>query len=354
MKINNVSHNNMSTWQITHTVNTLTTVNNKFDILKTLNNHINSDIKKCNIFILDKSYSFNTNYKTYFSEYVVETGEMNIEVDKICNMGNLVTMECNDDIMNINILFDLYKKLSSIINKNLKYRLKKEYLQEAYKLLFEKNLDLARSILLDRAKEQICDTFERRISPDYLKMKKIVEECEKANNDKKIIKRHEQVNDEYECKFEYLFNSCTRPIVGIFDNQTHKFTIINADQMYMNGEEAKSQIRLKEITKNSPVMMAFIVAGVMGGVMAYLAYRNHNVNSFFEYEDILNIPSNRKDAINNIFLNEDDSFFDNNNKSKKVDEKIMNLATDTYSRLEGVTDSKKVSIDYKMNIEIKE
>ena len=55
---------NMSNWQITHTLDTLTTVNNKFDILDKMNQIINQGIDKKNIFVTDKSFLISTNYKT--------------------------------------------------------------------------------------------------------------------------------------------------------------------------------------------------------------------------------------------------------------------------------------------------
>ena len=69
LEIHNINDINMSTWQITHTVNTLTTVNNKFDILKRLNVYINSGIKKSNIFIMDKSYLFDYKCRSYLSKW---------------------------------------------------------------------------------------------------------------------------------------------------------------------------------------------------------------------------------------------------------------------------------------------
>lgn len=346
LEIHNINDINMSTWQITHTVNTLTTVNNKFDILKRLNVYINSGIKKSNIFIMDKSYLFNTNYCSYFKMLGEDKNQaQKIEIDKIYNMGKIISMECNDEIKNINILFEINRKLSSILNLHFKCRLNKKYLMDSYFTLFEKDLNGAIDCLYEGAEEQICNIFERRINPDYVNMQKIIEDCKKIATDKHILAKFYQTKGEYEQKFGYYFNSCARPIVGIYDEKRHSFLIINADHIYQNGEESSSQIKLKKITKNSPVLLAFTVVGVMGAVMGYLAYRNHNVNTVVDDCDIFDVPDDRKDALQNIIKNNENSILDVN-KNENVDEKILELAIDTYGKLEGVTDSKKVKIEY--------
>lgn len=51
LELRSIKEYNMSNWQITHTVDTMTMVNNKFDILNKVNNLISSGVKKKNIFI---------------------------------------------------------------------------------------------------------------------------------------------------------------------------------------------------------------------------------------------------------------------------------------------------------------
>lgn len=126
--------------------------------------------------------------------------------------------------------------------------------------------------------------------------------------------------------------------------------IVNADQIYQSGEESKSQIRLRTITKNSPVMIAFTVVGVMGNVMGYLAYRNHKVNVVIDNDDIFDMPTDRKEALKNIIENDSNSILNTNESKKEIDNKILGLAIDTYGKLEGVTDRKRVQIDYSIEV----
>lgn len=64
--LKSVTDINMSNWQITKTLDTMTMVNNKFVILSIINNLINEGIDKKDIFVTDKSFLISTNYKTYF------------------------------------------------------------------------------------------------------------------------------------------------------------------------------------------------------------------------------------------------------------------------------------------------
>lgn len=345
--IRNTNDINMSNWQITHTVNTLTTVNNKFDILKRLNTYINLGIERKNIFIIDKSYLFTINYSTYFGGQNINQGQaQNVDIEKIYNMGKLVSMECNEDIKNINILFEVNKKIGSILNRHFRCRLSKSYLNNAYKMLFEEGVSQAIDILYEGATEQISEIFARRIEPDYANMQIIIQECNDVKKDKRIFSKYYQEKSEYEHKFEYYFNSCARPIIGIYDDELHSFLIINADHIYQSGEEAESQIKLNSITKNSPVLLAFTVVGVMGSVMGYLAYRNHKVNTVVDNSDIFDVPSDRKEALKNIIKSEDNNMLNDDTNNTKVDNKILGLAVYTYGKLEGVTDNKRVKIEY--------
>ncbi len=350
LTIKNHDEVNMSNWQITHTVNVLTTVNNKFDILNKLNSYINNGVDKSNIFIFDKSFSFNTNYKTYFSKK--ESEFEYLDIVKICHMGKIISMQPSEQIMEINILCDFYRAINSVINNNFKRRFRAMYLHEGYAVLCKQGLKKALEKLYESARTQIFDIYERRLKPDYDEMNKILQEVEKCYEKDlvKIVKKYTKWNEECAHKFEHYFNSCARPVAGIYDKETHRFEIINADQMYKNGEESEKQIKLNSISKNSPAILVFSVVGVMGAVMAYLAYRNHKVDSIIDDEDMLDVPDNRMEAMKNIIGNEDNLLVEHNN-TKKVDAKILSLATDTYAKVEMVTDTNRVTVDYVIHTE---
>lgn len=164
-------------------------------------------------------------------------------------MGKIITLQKNDEIVKINVLFDYYKKLNSELNGQLKCRLKQSYLLKAYNLLFETDLDKAVMTIINGAIEQVQEIYERRISPDYNEMNRLVQKFNNiyTHEKQKLISKYEKLAQQSENKFRYFFNSCARPIVGIYC-KNHSFEILNSDQMYKNGEESLNQIRLKKIT----------------------------------------------------------------------------------------------------------
>lgn len=129
--IRNKASVNMSNWQITHTVDVLTSVNNKFDILDKINELINQGISRCNIFVTDKSFLISTNYRTYFEKGNIIRNDGS-SIVKAANIGKIITMEYNAEITNINILFEYYKNISSLIAKHHRCRLRSGFLSEAY------------------------------------------------------------------------------------------------------------------------------------------------------------------------------------------------------------------------------
>ena len=107
--LKSVTDINMSNWQITKTLDTMTMVNNKFVILSIINNLINEGIDKKDIFVTDKSFLISTNYKTYFENGNEFWGKQK-DIVKMYSLGRLISMEPNEDIFKMNCLFEFYKK----------------------------------------------------------------------------------------------------------------------------------------------------------------------------------------------------------------------------------------------------
>lgn len=71
--------------------------------------------------------------------------------------------------------------------------------------------------------------------------------------------------------------------------------------MYKNGEEFVNQIKLRNISKNSPVLITLAVTGIMLTAITYLAYREHLVDSQDMVDDMMDIPETDMEAIHNFF-----------------------------------------------------
>lgn len=349
--LNSVADINMSNWQITKTLDTITMVNNKFVILALVNDLISKGVEKKNIFVTDKSFLISTNYRTYYEKGNVFCGEN--DAVKMYSLGKFISMEPNEDISKINSLFELYQKLNSIVNKHLRSRIRNEYLANAYLALFDYDIEYAYNILADGVKQQVNLIFERYLSPDYIRLQSIVDEISKQVEkcSKTTIAKYEKNNIRSKERFEYTFNRFDRPIVGVYKEQGHLVEILNYDQMYKNGEEANRQIKLNCITKNSPVMIAFLVTGPMVGFLAYLMYREHKVNTQPEWENTLDIPQTDDNAVENILGCENGSLIDYG-QEKKIDSQVTELAKENLNKLQVAT-SKRI-LHMEMNIEIGE
>lgn len=190
--IRNNAKVNMSNWQIAHTLDTLTMVNNKFDVLDKINVLINRGINKSNIFITDKSFLISTNYKTYFDNGYVINNE-GTAIIKASNIGKIITMEYNPEISKINVLFEYYKKISSLIAKNHRCRLRSYFLSYAYDALENGDIGGACEVLKNGAIKQVEEIYEKYIRPDYRKMKLLIGRIEEMHKRElpKVIKKNE-------------------------------------------------------------------------------------------------------------------------------------------------------------------
>lgn len=349
--LKSVADINLSNWQITKILDTMTMVNNKFVILTIINNLINMGVNKKDIFVTDKSFLISTNYKTYFEKGDKFFGNPK-EIVKMYSLGRLISMEPNEDIYRINCLFEFYKKLNSIMNKYLKCRIRSIYLTDSFSVLFDNSVEQAYDILLDGVKEQIDDVFERHLWPDIKKRDRIIASLENQKNfcQKNSRKRFKKIMIESRKKFVYTFNRFDRPIVGIYHQEGHYVEIINADQMYKNGEESDTQIKLKQITKNSPVAIALLATGPMVGFLGYLLHREHEVNDQIDVQNMFDIPQDDNEAINNIIGNDDGSLTASDDV-KDVDLQVKEMAQRNLNKLEIATNNRVVHLE--MNIESK-
>lgn len=346
LRIKNVADVNMSNWQITNLLNTMMIVNNKFDVLSKIVDLMEKGIEKKNIFVTDKSFLFTTNYKTYFEKGNLFEIE---DIGKMSYIGKLIPMEKNDDLLKINYLFAYSKKINSILNQNLKCRLNKICLIEAYKVLFLDEMDIAYEILKDGARKQIIDAFERYLNPDNKKRDSILEQLEQ--NKKRFIKKYRteynRIDINYKRQFEHYFNRNERPIVGVYNPDDYSITIINFDQMYKYGEEAGNQIRLKSITKNSPVAIALGVSGTMLLFLIYLVCREHKVSNSYLEENMIDLPQDNNTAISNILASKGQSILQTE-EYKSIDNQVSELATENLRKLEKITQHKFVELELKL------
>lgn len=343
---------NMSNWQITKTVDTMTMVNNKFVILAEINRLLENGADKKNIFVADRSFLISTSYKTYFEEGNVLSARQ--DVLKMCGLGRFYTMEPNEDICKINCLFELYKKLNSIVNHYLRCRVRSSYLADSFSVLFQKSLEGACEALLDGVLEQVLEKIERAGADEMEKYYKMIGELErqKENSLKRDRNKFEKAMEESKTLFASVYNRLERPVVGVYHQDGHAIEIINADQMFKNGEESDTQIRLRQITKNSPVLIALLVTGPMVGFLGYLCYRDHKVNRPKDTQNNLSIPGNSSAVIDNIIGTETGNLV-NEEEAPEIDSQIKEMAQHNFSKLENVTNPRVMEMEMKIEVNIR-
>lgn len=344
---------NLSNWQITKTVDTMTMVNNKFVILSEINKLLEKGVDKKNIFVTDRSFLISTSYKTYFETgNVLSPGRQ--DVLKMCSLGRFYTMEPNEDIYKINCLFELYKKLNSIVNNYLKCRIWSVYLAESFSVLFQDSLEQACETLLEGVLEQVWKKIGKARADEMEKYNKMIRELEKQKENSLIRgrDRFKKAMEESRTVFANTYNRLERPVVGVYYQEWHAIEIINADQMFKNGEESDTQIRLRQITKNSPVLIALLVTGPMVGFLGYLCYRDHKVNRPKDTQNNLSIPGNSSAVIDNIIGTETGNLV-NEEEAPEIDSQIKEMAQHNFSKLENVTNPRVMEMEMKIEVNIR-
>jgi hypothetical protein len=296
---------------------------------------------------VDKSFSFNTNYSTYFDgDFVNDRGNY-IDVQKLFYMGNFTPMEANETLQKINILFKVFKRLNSVFTTSFKMRINTSLLVDAYNSLIKNDIEQCMQELIEDIEAMVLEVYQNQKKPDYKEMNTLLYKFKGIVDRYKIEYKDtiEDLNANAKEKFEELFNSLSRPIIGTFDEETNRFEIINAEQMYLNGELADRQIKLRRVEKNSPVLIIFVTVGVMSGLLSYLAYRSYQVDLLSEEAEgeYNTIPESDSKAVANVLANSDGVVL-NNMSNIETDEDIQRLGLNNFKKMVEVTD-RKMKID---------
>ena len=102
---------------------------------------------------------------------------------------------------------------------------------------------------------------------------------------------------------------------------------------------------MRSISKNSPVLITLAVTGVMLVTIAYLAYREHSVDTQDLINDMEDIPQTDSEVLRNVLSTEKGSMTSNEDHDKKVDEFVENLAINNMNKLRQVTNKSKVMVE---------
>lgn len=333
VKIQSLERYNMSDWEATHTFDTLNTTNNKNNILKSISEYLNNEGHENTIFIFNSSFNINSNYSRYFNNGNQLSLNILDDLQNIIYMGKIIPFHYNEELANMQHLFDEYKSLNYILQnfENHNIRRKKfvsKDLIKYLKMIHYKNMD---EIL-----EEMFTNYNKKIEEIYKKQKNPNEETY-TKTIHKLLQKHSNIENRYEKFistsisntnkiFMNNFYSFSRPIIGIYEKETSTIKIINSDQMFEKGKNCNNKLGLISITRNSPIKITVNSIGIMENIFTYLLLSENSPTTLID---------------NNPFNNDDDlieKIFNSSNSDINV------LAKKILNKIKEVTNSTRVSL----------
>lgn len=259
------SEDRLNPWEITNFVSRVSTYMYKIEILNTIALAINNGVEKKNIFVLDKAYKLNGKYNN-FSEISLNT----LAINNVYTIGKPISMEPNQDIIEIQYLFECLYRVNKILYRFARKRITKDDRLEAYNVLRKADFLTALNFIVEKAKGKIDDEEQVGIN------KKIEVECSKVykkyqdflsenqyfgnvkvkleqNSEEELTEFDRGIEKRHYKKFFELVFALPRPVVGIYYKEEDKFIILCGDHFDSNVNK-NTKIDLKSITQNSPIM----------------------------------------------------------------------------------------------------
>lgn len=258
------SEERLNPWEITNFVSRVSTYMYKIEMLNTIALAINQGIEKKNIFVLDRAYKLNGNYKD-FSEIDLNT----LAINRVYAIGKPVSMEPNQDLVEIKYLFESLYRVNKILYRFAGKRITKEDRLDAYSVLKQKGFSAALNFIIDKAKKKLNDEERLNVSKnvetecskvfrkyqEYLVDQEHFDDIEaklEKSNYEELTELEKRVEKNYYKKFyEHIF-ILPRPVVGIYIKEESKFSILCGDHFDSNINK-NTKIDLKSVTQNSPI-----------------------------------------------------------------------------------------------------
>ncbi|MGN2368843.1 hypothetical protein ACTFJW_02135 [Clostridium cagae] len=216
-------------------------------------------------------------------------------------------------------------------------------------------------------REQRINQVEKYIDEINKEYIQYINDYERIHDFKSIINRNEpEINEEEKVKnrdiekkyfiqfFSYL-RKLDRPIVGLYDNDNNKITIIKSEYM-LNDIESDNFLDYKDYSHNSPFVIT-VIAGFVLGEIVYLVRKAQNKDKKNNNEEQVNLTleeenRNEVDSLIEEIANSDElsqiKFIENNYIRKKfgmVKEKTQRNAKNTLKRYGLANDEMIINLD---------
>ena len=258
------SEDRLNPWEITNFVSRVSTYMYKIELINSIALAINQGVDRKNIFVLDKAYKLNGNYK-YFSSIELNT----LALNNVYSIGKPVSMEPNQDLTEMKFLFEVLYSINKVLYQFGKKRITKPDRLDTYRVMKQEGFINAVKDISEKAKDKIEDEEYLRASKkienectkflkkyqEYLSEQKYFESVKAKLENKNMVELTEgeqKIEKNYFGKFyEYLF-VLPRPVVGIYYEMEDKFIILCADH-FDSSINKNTKIDLKSVTQNSPI-----------------------------------------------------------------------------------------------------
>lgn len=329
----------LNPWDITNFISRISTYMYKLEIINTVALAINCGIPKKDIFILDKAYKINGKYKN-ISSIQLNT----IDINKMFSIGKPISMEPNNDILELNYLFEILYKTNQILYQFGRKRITMLDRSTAYQTLHREGFFAALEFVVNLSIDKLNDEEQRKSYSKILKTQKnILKKYEKDLANSTLIERlhpkletnhyvelsptETDIEKKYYAKFYEYIISLPRPVVGIYYKKEQMCSILCADH-FDNTILKNTQIDLKSITQNSPISSL-----LEGGVSIYTAIKEET------RRDELHKLQVRKAELEIEQLEKANALLEHEDTIKQLE--IINAALETKLKLDALVESEE-------------
>lgn len=252
-----------SGWEINQITSHLNNLYYKNEILNTVKSYLREGTRPKNIIIMNDSIKLNNSYSKYNGGYLNLNNEEHLQ--NFYHLGSPVEYMYNEKIKKMFVLFELTRSLySNNTESKLKFKKQKVFL----KILIEQRDDIPNGkILSNIISDMLRDANSHGLQEDVdisiqierkvKSLKKFFESWDQIPENKNELNRGIDSKD-----FKYCFKRLGKPIVCIYDEETHSVKLLCIDMIAMQyfKEDNSRFLETKEIKQNSPLVITVGIA----------------------------------------------------------------------------------------------
>lgn len=250
-----------SGWEINQITSQLNNLYYKNEIVNTIKSYLKEGAQANSIIIMNDSIKLNNSYSKY------EGGYLNLNDDEhlqnFYHLGSPVAFMNNEKVKRIYILFELVRSLySNNKDSNLKFKNQKKFLKS---LIENRNNFTSGELLSNFIYNMLKDVNKYEIQEDADIAMLIDRKIKSLKNF--FNSWNQTFENDYNTRkdskdFKYYFRRLGKPIVCIYDEDTHSIKLLCIDMIAMQyfKEDNSRLLETKEIKQNSPLIITVGIA----------------------------------------------------------------------------------------------